>query len=156
MLMGAEVTLAALTAVPALASLPVARVVNVKGPSDSALKGMWNTVLLPPASVEAPPEGDPTCAAVALAEMPTSWTCVAEASPLLRSATATSMASPRCASDGEAVTEATVRGAGVCTLARPPPAAGPVPAGPPFASVAVAGGAEAAPPPPRPHPAPDR
>src|SRR5712664_3041682 len=35
MLMGAEVTLAALTAVPALASLPVAPVVNVKGPSAS-------------------------------------------------------------------------------------------------------------------------
>src|SRR5260370_26430440 len=131
MLMGDAVTPAAVTAVPALASLPVAPVVTVKGPSDSALKGMWNTVLLPPASVEAPPEGDPTCAAVALAEMPTSWTCVAEASPLLRSATATSMASPRCASDGEAVTEATVRGAGFCTVAGPAAAAGAVPAGSP-------------------------
>ncbi len=135
MLMGAEVTLAALTAVPALASLPVAPVVKVKGPSDCAVKGMWKTVLLPPASVEAPPEGDPTCVAVALAEMPASCTCVAEASPLLRSATATSMASPRCASEGEAITEATVRLAGFCTVAGPAAAAGAVTAVPALASV---------------------
>src|SRR6266852_6574539 len=62
-------------------------------------------------------------------------TCVAEASPLLRSATATSMASPRCASDGEAVTEATVRVAGFCTVAGPAAAAGAVTAVPAFASV---------------------
>src|SRR5258708_28799887 len=142
MLMGAEVTLAAVIAVPALASLPVAPVVKVKGPWDCAWKGMWNPVLPPPTSVEAPPEGDPTCAAVALAEMPASWTCVAEASPLLRSATATSMASPRCATEGEAVAEATVRVAGFCTVAGPAVAAGAITAGAPVPPGPGAGGAE--------------
>src|SRR6266849_3656152 len=95
---------------------------------------MWKTVLAPPA-ICATAAGAIPCVAVALAEMPESATCLAGASPSLRRATATSIASPRCASEGDAVTEATVRLAGFCTVAVPAFAAGGARVFPALASV---------------------
>ncbi len=94
MLIAAEVTAAALRAVPALASVPVAPVVSVKVPSDCAVKAMWSTALPLPGTVCAAGSG-PDWTAVALAETPESCTRSAAASPSLRSATETSIASPR-------------------------------------------------------------
>ena len=94
MLIGAEVTLLAVSEVPALTSRPVAPLLSVKDPSDFATKGMWNTALPPPGMVCAA-VGEPACVAVALAEMPDSATSAALASPSFRTATETSIASPR-------------------------------------------------------------
>src|SRR2546428_12208922 len=61
--------------------------------------------------------GEPACAAVVLAEMADSCTFSALASPSLRNATATSIASPRWTREGVAITDAMVRLAGLWTVA---------------------------------------
>src|SRR5207302_9888201 len=88
-----------------------------------------------PQASSATAAGAAPCVAVALAEVQESATCMAGASPSLRTATATSMASPRWASEGDAVTEATMRLAGFCTVAVPAFAAAGARVFPAFASV---------------------